>query len=134
MRKAFALFAFALFAHVCAFADDGEYLMLGLAGTAGGVEQVATRRISSIVFANGGLQLTKDGVVVKSYDRSAVRKLYFSSSATAIGHPEAMDANGQSRVYTLEGRLVGKAVDVEALPKGVYIIKKGGKARKIVRP
>lgn len=134
MKKTFALLVFALVAKMCAFADDGEYLVLGLNGAAGSVERVSTQNVSSIVFANGSLQLQKGGTLVKSYDRQTVHKLYFSSETTAIDRPAMTDTEAESVVYSLEGRLLGKKIDVGSLPKGVYVVKKGGKARKIVRP
>lgn len=46
--------------------------------------------------------------------------------------PHSTQTPAADGIYTMDGRLVTRGSSVSALPKGLYIVKEGGKARKIV--
>lgn len=67
--------------------------------------------------------------------QSEIRRLYAGFEATGIVSKKVETDLFSEKVYTLSGRYVGNdSKRLEGQPKGVYIVKKGEKYIKIVRP
>ena len=92
-------------------------------------------------FALDGLKLTfKDGnVIVKnnseeaSFALAAMQSMYFEDVQTGIATPEInaeITLEGGSKVYTLDGRKAGDSLT--SLPAGVYVVKQGSQAKKVL--
>ena len=67
--------------------------------------------------------------------QSEVKRIYTGFEATGIVVRKAETDHLIEKVYSLDGRFVGNdSKHLEGQPKGVYIVKKGEKYIKIVRP
>jgi len=70
-----------------------------------------------------------------SIKTSEIKRMYTGFEATGIMEMKADVDAFPEKVYSLSGRLVGHGHDMlESQPKGVYIVKKGVKYQKVVKP
>lgn len=67
----------------------------------------------------------------RSIKSSNIKRIYTGFEATGISVIKADVDTGSEKVYTLGGRYVRS---LENQPKGVYIVKKGVKYQKVVKP
>lgn len=66
---------------------------------------------------------------------SDIKRMYTGFEATGISVIKADVDTNSEKVYTLGGRYVGRdSRSLETQPKGVYIVKKGVKYQKVVKP
>lgn len=61
---------------------------------------------------------------------SSINYLIVEKNTTAIASPVATKADGATRIYTLDGKLLN-ATTTQGLPGGLYIVKQGGQTRKV---
>lgn len=67
--------------------------------------------------------------------QSEVKRLYSGFESTGIVSRKAEADHLSEKVYSLSGRYVGNDRNsLEGQPKGVYIVKKGDKYQKVVKP
>ena len=67
--------------------------------------------------------------------QSEIKRLYSGFEATGIVSKNVDADHLSEKVYSLSGRYVGNDRNsLEGQPKGVYIVKKGGKYQKVVKP
>lgn len=67
--------------------------------------------------------------------QSEIMRLYTGFESTGIVSRKAEADHLSEKVYSLNGRYVGNdSKSLEGQPKGVYIVKKGEKYQKVVRP
>ena len=111
--------------------------------------------VNKLTFKNGGMQLLGAGdAVVKEFSSAELEKMKVDET-TGVSAPEAkisspivtvngnvlqVNADGQLRVFDVQGRLcaeipqvkIGNTVNMRNLPKGMYIVEIGSKTTKIV--
>ena len=127
-----------------------DYAFLNLTGTGQSYELAAIRKIT---FAGDNMVLWVDG---KQHEvaMNSIGKVVFSDMATAISLPHTagpaafelkdgtlrVATGGEVSIYTLDGRMVRQAtsdgqttISLDDLPRGAYIIKSAGTARKVVK-
>lgn len=89
--------------------------------------------VSCIVFKDNQVVLQKDNRVVKTYTESQVGVFSFTSTSTGISLPEFASDDASAAVYSIDGKRLSGLDNIKALPKGVYIIRKGNASYKIVK-
>lgn len=76
-----------------------------------------------------------DKVELYRFKQSEIKRIYTGFETTGIVSRKAEADHFSEKVYTLSGRYVGNdSKRLEGQPKGVYIVKRGEKYIKIVRP
>ncbi len=95
---------------------------------------VALSDFSTITFDKGLMKLWNSAAEISSYDTRLLHKMFFKEGETTINQITT-DSNSSVQVLTTSGVVVGNSVDVIARqPQGIYIVRQGGKAKKIVKP
>lgn len=95
---------------------------------------VALSDFSTITFDKGLMKLWNSAAEISSYDTRLLHKMFFKEGETTINQITT-DSNSSVQVMTTSGVVVGNSVDVIARqPQGIYIVRQGGKAKKIVKP
>lgn len=95
---------------------------------------VALSDFSTITFDKGLMKLWNSAAEISSYDTRLLHKMFFKEGETTINQITT-DSNSSVQVLTASGVVVGNSVDVIARqPQGIYIVRQGGKAKKIVKP
>ena len=95
---------------------------------------VALSDFSTITFDKGLMKLWNSTAEISSYDTRLLHKMFFKEGETTINQITT-DSNSSVQVLTTSGVVVGNSVDVIARqPQGIYIVRQGGKAKKIVKP
>ena len=94
---------------------------------------VALSDFSTITFDKGLMKLWNSAAEISSYDTRLLHKMFFKEGETTINQITT-DSNSSVQVLTTSGVVVGNSVDVIARqPQGIYIVRQGGKAKKIVK-
>lgn len=122
--------------------------------TTGDETSWALSDVRKITFSNGNVVVTATDGTSSTFAMSEVSKLNFQTSPTAINSLQTESSvrfNGDNLqvsasegtavdVYSPTGTLVGKAsvdgsgqVSLSNLPKGVYMVKVGGKTSKVLK-
>ena len=140
MKKIFLMLAF-----VASFvtANAGDYKFLTVQQT-NGAEQSFTASGLTITFSSGNMVINENGTST-TVSLSGLSKMFFSEEATGretLGN--ASSATDGTVIYDLQGRKVATLneplnvstsqplnVLTSQLPKGVYIVKQGGRSFKI---
>ncbi len=85
-----------------------------------------------IRFTGGWMVLYKSGMTQSQYRLQNLRKMFFQADTSGIDAIVA--AGGTFDVYTAAGSLVLRGADsINALPAGVYVVRSGQRAIKVVR-
>jgi hypothetical protein len=133
MKKEF-LFVLGLAGTLMAHADDYPYLtFLDTNGT----EQSVAATGLVITFSDGQMNATDNNGKVTTISLSDLKKMYFSSTTSAIDSTETEEETKDSEVevFTLAGNSLGKYEDIRqaktALQKGVYVVKRSHQTLKI---
>lgn len=112
--------------------------------------------VNKLTFKNGGMQLLCAGdAVVKEFSSAELEKMKVNEETSGVsaadvkisspivtvnGNVLQVNADGQLRVFDVQGRLcaeipqvkIGNTVNMRNLPKGLYIVEIGSKTTKIV--
>lgn len=112
--------------------------------------------VNKLTFKNGGMQLLGAGdAVVKEFSSAELEKMKVNEETSGVsaadvkisspivtvnGNVLQVNADGQLRVFDVQGRLcaeipqvkIGNTVNMRNLPKGLYIVEIGSKTTKIV--
>ncbi len=112
--------------------------------------------VNKLTFKNGGMQLLGAGdAVVKEFSSAELEKMKVNEETSGVSAADAkisspivtvngnvlqVNADGQLRVFDVQGRLcaeipqvkIGNTVNMRNLPKGLYIVEIGSKTTKIV--
>ena len=112
--------------------------------------------VNKLTFKNGGMQLLGAGdAVVKEFSSAELEKMKVNEETSGVSSADAkisspivtvngnvlqVNADGQLRVFDVQGRLcaeipqvkIGNTVNMRNLPKGLYIVEIGSKTTKIV--
>lgn len=112
--------------------------------------------VNKLTFKNGGMQLLcADDAVVKEFSSAELEKMKVNEETSGVSAADAkisspivtvngnvlqVNADGQLRVFDVQGRLcaeipqvkIGNTVNMRNLPKGLYIVEIGSKTTKIV--
>lgn len=131
MKRNLLLLVFALSA-IVARADDFRFLAFQTQD--GALQTMATQGLR-ITFADGELIAT-DGTQTLRLPLSDLTKMFFSADApTGIESLSVTEQLEDGAVYNLQGICVGSLrkgeTQIQGLPQGIYIVKRGGKAEKI---
>jgi uncharacterized protein YjdB len=124
---------------------SGGVNMTGI--TAAGLLSVATGETAATltVTATSVFDNTKSASVTVTVTDASATAVEKTQSATLSAYPNPTtgvvyvenDGNSEVVVYSVKGELllrtVGSSVDLSALPSGVYVIKVGGKAARVVK-
>lgn len=131
---------------VGAWAEDDSQAMLYVEKTDGKVEKfpiVGDYPQMSMTYSGGYGSITTTLFItyfegyerVRQIDSSTIKRMYTGFEATGISVIKTDLDTDLEKVYTLGGRYVGRdSRNLESQPKGVYIVKKGVKYQKIVKP
>lgn len=86
--------------------------------------------LQRITFDNGNMVIATKNGESTSVGIATISRVYFDNVATGVEKVEPTVVTADKEVYDLSGRRV--SVNTE-LPKGIYVVKEGGKTRKIVK-
>ena len=87
--------------------------------------------LQRITFNEGQMVIATKNGEANSVDISTISRVYFDSEATGIEDKAVINQqDGETAIYDLAGR---KLTDLQNLPNGIYVVKEGGKTRKIVK-
>ena len=87
--------------------------------------------LQRITFNDGQMVIATKSGEANSVDISTINRVYFDSEATGIEEKDVIkQQDGETAIYDLAGR---KGSDLQNLPNGIYVVKEGGKTRKIVK-
>ena len=86
--------------------------------------------LQRITFDNGNMVIATKSGESTSVGIATISRVYFDNVATGVEKVEPTVVTVDKEVYDLSGRRV--SVNTE-LPKGIYVVKEGGKTRKIVK-
>ncbi|MBP5136508.1 MAG: T9SS type A sorting domain-containing protein [Paludibacteraceae bacterium] len=86
--------------------------------------------LQRITFDNGNMVIATKSGESTSVGISTISRVYFDNVATGVEKVEPTIVTADKEVYDLSGRRV--SVNTE-LPKGIYVVKEGGKTYKIVK-
>lgn len=112
-----------------AMADEFPYMAFETAS--GEIKTVSVEGLR-ITFVDGTMT-AQNSETTYSVAVANLSKMYFSSTNTGIA--EVGDAPVMGEVYNLQGVRVGTADptgDIQGVPTGVYVVKRGGVTRKVV--
>ncbi|MBR1594046.1 MAG: hypothetical protein IJ692_00020 [Alloprevotella sp.] len=112
-----------------AMADDLPYMTFETSD--GGSKTISVEGLK-ITFSDGTMTAQNTDTEY-SVPVASLTKMYFASTNTGIA--EVGDAPVMGEVYNLQGIRVGTAAptgDIQGVPTGVYVIKRGGVTRKVV--
>lgn len=109
-----------------AFADDYTLYVQ----TAAAEYTYAFDDLQRITFDNGNMVIATKSGESTSVGISTISRVYFDNVATGVEKVEPTIVTADKEVYDLSGRRV--SVNTE-LPKGIYVVKEGGKTYKIVK-
>ncbi len=109
-----------------AFADDYTLYVQ----TAVAESTYAFDDLQRITFDNGNMVIATKNGESTSVGIATISRVYFDNVATGVEKVEPTVVTADKEVYDLSGRRV--SVNTE-LPKGIYVVKEGGKTRKIVK-
>ena len=131
LMKTVRTFMIAVLAMVssAAFADGFEYLVVEQDN--GATAQTALASFDQIRFENGKMVIYNGDTAMVVYSLSSLKKMYFSEGAAGILQMED-DSASAIEVYTASGVLMKQGnADLNGLPHGLYIIKKGDRVFKV---
>ena len=86
--------------------------------------------LQRITFDNGNMVIATKSGESTSVGIATISRVYFDNVATGVEKVEPTVVTADKEGYDLSGRSV--SVNTE-LPKGIYVVKEGGKTRKIVK-
>ena len=98
--------------------------------TAAGSSAYAYDDLQRITFKDGQMVIETKSGESTSVGIATISRVYFDNVATGVEKVEPTIVTADKEVYDLSGRRV--SVNTE-LPKGIYVVKEGGKTRKIVK-
>lgn len=98
--------------------------------TAAGSSAYAYDDLQRITFKDGQMVIETKSGESTSVGIATISRVYFDNVATGVEKVEPTVVTADKEVYDLSGRRV--SVDTE-LSKGIYVVKEGGKTRKIVK-
>ncbi|MCI6619482.1 MAG: T9SS type A sorting domain-containing protein [Prevotella sp.] len=126
--KRYLSFAFAL---LCGLTMSAEgYSFLNVAKVTGESEGNALSDFTKITFTGGQMHLLNGASEVKTYDLSSLSKMWLSTTS-GIRNIQTTETDRPAEIYLMSGKRVNAGLN--NLPKGVYIIKEGNVARKLIR-
>ena len=138
MKKVYILSALlSLATCFTAKADNGKVNVLLLDGQS---HEVAMSTVSKLEISGDNiLVVDKSGTTVGTYKMEDIDKISLTASTTGIG--QGMTDGKVLEVYTVSGKLAGKAVakggkatvNAASLTNGVYVIKAEGQALKMIK-
>lgn len=120
------MMALATMFSLSALADD--YTLYVLTPTA--EYSYAFDNLQRITFSDGNMVITTKSGEATPVTLSSIERVYFDKVATSIQKVESVELSAESEMYDLSGRRISADA---VLPKGVYVVKEGGKTRKIVK-
>ncbi|MBR5687418.1 MAG: hypothetical protein IKX36_05625 [Prevotella sp.] len=121
----------ALLATVSSAAFAGDFKYLVVEENNGSTAQTDLASFDQIKFENGKMVIYNGGTAMVSYSLVSLNKMYFSEGATGIAQI-LDDSTGRIEVYTASGVLMKQGdANLNGLPHGLYIIKKGDKVYKV---
>ena len=98
--------------------------------TTAGSSAYAYDDLQRITFKDGQMVIETKSGESTSVGIATISRVYFDNVATGVEKVEPTVVTADKEVYDLSGRRV--SVDTE-LSKGIYVVKEGGKTRKIVK-
>lgn len=127
------LLATAMLTSILAWADDYNYITVQKNDAASTQESTALSEFTNIRVKDSNLILFDGDTQVKSYALDELHKLFFTKEPTEIKEIETETTSGRTYIYNISGILIASDIDIDKLPKGVYIVKNGNKTDKIVK-
>lgn len=139
--KRIALLSLSLLSCLLSFSEDFN---LYIVDTSGEKVSYAVEDLQRLTFSDGNVVITTTSGETSSVAISGIGEMYFDTE-TADGLQEVTVRAAQTgetvHIYTSAGVRVSEAkvgedgsVDLDALPRGVYIIDVSGKGYKVVKP
>ena len=98
--------------------------------TAAGSSAYAYDDLQRITFKDGQMVIETKSGESTSVGIATISRVYFDNVATGVEKVEPTIVTADKEVYDLSGRRVSAITE---LPKGIYVVKEGGKTRKIVK-
>ena len=115
--------------------DTSSYIIINKVGTPGQeVRYQIGTQVDRIVLTDAKLLLQRGDRVVAQMAESEFASFSFAGVTDGVTTPTADGAEGQTEIYTIDGRRVAAGTAIDALPRGVYVVRQGHAVRKIVRP
>lgn len=112
-------------------ADDYETLTVSLID--GSEIETSLFDFNVIKFEKGNMLFNNGDQTVKTFDMKTLHKMYFKTNGTSIEGTEAGENAEGIAIFTTSGLKVGTSVnDLQKLPRGIYIIRQGEIAKKVM--
>lgn len=114
-----------------AMADDYETLTVSLID--GSEIETSLFDFNVIKFEKGNMLFNNGDQTVKTFDMKTLHKMYFKTNGTSIEGTEVGENAEGIAIFTTSGLKVGTSVnDLQKLPRGIYIIRQGEIAKKVM--
>ncbi|MBR4389353.1 MAG: T9SS type A sorting domain-containing protein [Prevotella sp.] len=133
-RLRFLILTLTVFLTASVLADGIDYIVIE--NTDASTTQIALTDFKQIKFTDSQMMMLNDsGSTVATFMLKELHRMYFGPTESSdIDQPE-WEAVGEVEVYSVSGILVKQGdMDLESLPRGIYIIRQGNKVVKVSRP